>query len=428
MLVVIVSLLSLLLGIGILLVGMGSLGTLLGVRAGIEQFGPPITGVVMAAYFLGFVVGNYICPPLIQRVGHIRAFAVMAAVITAVALLHALVVHPLAWIVLRVVNGACMMGLYMVVESWLNAITPNERRGQVFAVYMATTLMAMAAGQYLILVGDITSMTPFALTAVFLALALIPVALTRISQPVMVAVPRLSLSMLFTAAPLGAAGALFAGLATGAFWGMGPLFAHRIGLSPAGVALFMSVAILGGALLQWPIGRLSDNSDRRRVLAVVCFGAVVAALTAYGFILTIPDALYVSAFIYGGFAFTVYSLSVAHTNDHLDRDQVLEATRSLLLLHGIGAVIGPAVAGLLMEMLGAGSLLLFFAVVLGVLGLYAMVRMRARLPIIPTEPFKPMAGDTSQVVLEMDTRTAPPDSAAEETQASAVAASAQAQR
>lgn len=404
MLKVIVSLFSLLLGIASLLVGMGALGTLLGVRAGIEQFGPPVTGVVMAAYFLGFIVGNYLCPPLIHRVGHIRAYAAMAAIVTAVALSHALVVHPLAWFVLRVVNGACMMGLYMVVESWLNAITPNERRGQVFAVYMATTLVAMAAGQYLILVGEITSMMPFALAAIFLSLGLVPVALTRIGQPVPVEVPRLSLHTLFAVAPLGAVGALFAGLATGAFWGMGPLFAHRIGLPPTGVALFMSAAILGGALLQWPIGRLSDNSDRRRVLAVVCLGAVVAALATYGFILAIPDVLYVSAFIYGGFAFTVYSLSVAHTNDHLDREQALEATRSLLLLHGIGAVIGPALAGVLMEWLGAGSLLLYFATVLALLGLYAVFRMRNRLPIIPAEPFKPMTGETSRVVLEMDPR------------------------
>jgi MFS family permease len=404
MLKFIASLSSLLFGIGLLLVGMGSLGTLLGVRAGIEQFGPPLTGLVMSAYFLGFIVGNYVCPQLIRRVGHIRAFAVMAAVVTAVALIHALVVHPLTWFTLRIVNGACMMGLYMVVESWLNAITPSERHGRVFSVYMATTLVAMAAGQYLILVGEPASIIPFALTSVFLALALVPVALTRVPQPIIAAVPRLSLRMLFVTAPLGAVGALFAGLATGAFWGMGPLFAHRIGLAPAGVAWFMSAAILGGAVLQWPIGRLSDNSDRRRVLAAVCLGGVVAALATYGFVLALPGALYVSAFLYGGFAFTVYSLSVAHANDHLGKEQVLEATRSLLLLHGMGAVIGPALAGLLMDRLGPGSLLLYFAVVLALLGVYAAIRMRVRLPIIPAESFKPMAGETSRVVLEMDTR------------------------
>src|SRR5512139_1986288 len=176
MLKVILSLFSLLLGIGCLLIGLGALSTLLGVRAGIEEFSPELTGLVMAAYFLGFIVGNYLCPPLIHRVGHIRAFAAMAAIVTAAALLHALLVYPFVWFVLRVITGASMMGLYMVVESWLNAITPNQRRGQVFAVYMTTTLLALAAGQYLITTGEITSVRPFALAAIFLTLALVPVA------------------------------------------------------------------------------------------------------------------------------------------------------------------------------------------------------------------------------------------------------------
>jgi len=404
MLRVVVSLFSLLLGVATLLVGMGALGTLLGVRAGIEHFGAPVTGVVMGAYFLGFIVGSYVCPPLLQRVGHIRAFAVMAAITTAVALLHGLVVHPVSWFALRIVNGACMMGLYMSVESWLNAITPNERRGQVFAVYMATTFVAMGGGQYLLLTGDITTLQPFALAAIFLSLGLVPIALTRIGQPTPVTVPRLGLKHLFAMAPLGVVGALCAGLTTGAFWGMGPLFAQRIGLAPAGIAAFMSAAIFGGAMLQWPIGRLSDNSDRRLVLAVVCLGGVVAALMTYAMIQVIPEALYVAAFIYGGFAFTIYSLCVAHTNDHMGRDQVLEASRGLLLLHGVGAVVGPALAGVLMEQLGPGSLPFYFAVVLTLLGIYALVRSRAHIPVIPAEPFKPMAGTTSQVVLEMDTR------------------------
>ncbi len=408
MLRVIVSLFSLLLGVAVLLIGMGALGTLLGLRAGIEQFGPAVTGVVMGAYFLGYITGNYLCPPLIRRIGHIRAFAAMAAVTTAVALAHGLVVDPWMWFGLRVVNGTCMMGIYMTAESWLNAITPGERRGQVFAVYMATTLVASGSGQYLILAGNVTTMTPFALAAIFLALGLVPIALTRIGQPVPVAVPRLSLRTLVEAAPLGVVGALCAGLSTGAFWGMAPLFAYRIGLSPAGVAGFMSATIFGGALLQWPIGRLSDNTDRRKVLAVVCLGAVVAALVSYWIASLLTTTLFVTAFIYGGFAFTIYSLSVAHTNDHLAREQVLEATRSLLLLHGIGAVIGPALAGVLMERLGPGSLLIYFAVVLGVLGIYAYYRTRLRVPIIPAEPFAPMTGDTSRVVLAMDPRVEEP--------------------
>lgn len=405
MLKVILSVLSLLLGIGCLLVGLGALSTLLGVRAGIELFGPRVTGVVMAAYFLGFIVGNYLCPPLIRRVGHIRAFAAMAAIVTAAALLHALLVHPFVWFVLRIITGASMMGLYMVVESWLNAITPNERRGQVFAVYMTTTLLALAAGQYLITTGEISSTRPFALAAIFLALALVPIALTRIDQPVAVETPHLSLRTLFEAAPLGAAGALFAGAGTGAFWGMGPLFAHRIGLDSNGVALFMSITIAGGVLLQWPIGRLSDKSDRRRVLAIVSLFAIGTALVIYAFALYNHTLLYLFTFFYGGFAFTLYSLSVAIANDHLGREQVLEASRTLLLLHGIGAAAGPVLAGLLMAPLGPGALPLFFAAVLTPLAFYAVMQIRIRVPVIPFERFKPMTGEISQNLLKMMQRT-----------------------
>lgn len=408
MLRVIVSLFSLLLAVASLLIGMGALGTLLGVRAGMAQFGAPITGVVMGAYFLGYIIGSFVCPPLLRRVGHIRAFAVMSAVVTAVALIHSLYVEPIAWFALRVINGTCMMGLYMIVESWLNAITPNERRGQVFAVYMATTLVALGAGQYLILVGDLASSVPFALAAIFISLAVVPIGITRIGQPEPVVAPSLSLKRLYRLAPLGVVGALGAGLITGAFWGMGPLFAQRLGLPPREIALFMSAVIFGGALLQWPIGRLSDNSDRRKVLAVISLGGVISALTAYGVAFTLPNTLFVVAFIYGGFAFTVYSLSVAHTNDHLGKEHTLEAARSLLLLNGIGAVIGPMLAGLLMDKLGTGSLLIYLATVLAALGLYALYRTRVHIPVIPAESFKPMAENTSQVVLEMDPRVKEP--------------------
>ena len=401
MLKVILSLFSLLLGIGSLLVGLGALSTLLGVRAGIEQFGPAVTGLVMAGYFLGFIVGNYLCPPLIRRVGHIRAFAAMAAIVTAAALLHAFFVHPFIWFILRLITGTSMMGLYMVVESWLNAITPNERRGQVFAVYMATTLLALAAGQYLIMSGEITSIRPFALASIFLVLALVPVAVTRIDQPLAVDAPHLSLRTLFAASPAGAAGALFAGAATGAFWGMGPLFAHRIGLTSEGVAVFMSITILGGALLQWPIGRLSDKGDRRRVLAVVCLSAMGAAMAVHLFAFNTHGMLYLSSFFYGGFAFTLYSLSVAITNDYLGREHVLEASRSLLLLHGVGASSGPALAGLLMAQLGPGSLPLFFAAVLAPLTVYTVWQIRIHIPVIPFERFKPMTGEISQTILKM---------------------------
>ena len=277
MLTIIGSIFSLLLGAGILLVGIGLLGTLLAVRAGVEHFSDPITGVVMSAYFLGFAAGTYVCPALIRRVGHIRAFAAMAAVASAAAIGHALLVHPVVWAVLRAITGACMVGLYMVVESWLNVLAPRQRRGQIFALYVAVTLVALALGQFLILVGDVDEFMPFGIAAALLSLALVPIALTRVTQPESVEAPELGLRHLYRLSPLGTLGALVAGLVSGAFWGMGPLYAYRVGLSDLSVAGFMATTIIGGALLQWPIGHLSDHHDRRTVLTVVCLlGAVLA--------------------------------------------------------------------------------------------------------------------------------------------------------
>ncbi len=406
MLALFASISSLLLGISILLVGIGLLGTLLGIRAELEHFSDALTGVIMSSYFVGFAAGTFLCPKLIHRVGHIRAYAAMGAVASSAALLHVLFLHPVAWMVLRAVTGFALVALYMVIESWLNVLAPNEHRGRLFALYTALTLFAMALGQYLILAGDTGSFELFVVVAMLLSLALLPVVLTPVLQPTPVEAPSLGLRKLYDDSPLGTAGALLSGVINGAFWGMGPVFAHQIGLTDAGIAAFMSAVILGGALLQWPIGHLSDLRDRRSVIVGAAFAAAALAL-AMATVLEGPGyLLFGFAFLYGGFAFTLYSLSVAHVNDLLEPGQVLNATQGLLLMYGIGAGVGPAAAGLLMERAGPASLLVLAAVLLVALGSFGLHRMRRRGPIPQEEqgPFVPMVR-TSQVALEMDPRT-----------------------
>jgi MFS family permease len=405
MLSVVFRISTLLVGMGILLGGNGLLGTLLGVRAGLEEFPETVTGGIMAAYFLAFILGTFFCPAIIRRVGHIRAFAALAATGSATAIMHALLVHPIAWGVLRVISGICMVGLFMVMESWLNVLAPNERRGRIFAAYTALNLTAMATGQFFILVGDPLSFVPFALVAILYSVAVVPVALTSVPEPAPVHVPHLRLHRLYAISPLGIAGTLVAGLAQGAFWGMGAVFAQGIGLSHGGVAVFMGATIIGGALLQWPIGRFSDHHDRRTVLTIVCFAGALSALAALYVAERSVPALLTSAFIYGGFAFSVYSLSISHVNDHLAPAEVLQATSGLLLVYGIGATVGPALVGIFMDILGPASLLGYLAAVLALLGLFGLYRTRVGAPV-PAEthaPFVPVVR-TSQAALELDPR------------------------
>jgi len=408
------SIYSLLLAIAILLLGSGLLGTTLGIRSGIEAFSDAVTGVVMAAFFLGYVVGSFWCPRLISEVGHIRAFSVMAAIGTVSVIVHGLIVDPFVWWLLRVITGICMVGLYLVVESWLNSLLDKQNRGKMFAVYVSVTLLSLGASQYLILIYGAAELATLALCAIFFALALVPIAVTRLTQPARVVVPKLALRRLVATSPLGVAGALATGLGNGSFWGLGALYAHSLGFPDADIALFMSAIIFGGALLQVPIGHLSDRHDRRKVLMIVCFFTVATALSIFYFAPHSKLGLLISAVFYGGFSFAVYSLAVAHTNDHIETHDVMNATRGLLLLNGVGAAIGPIVAGILMQWYGAQSLILYFAAVFGLLGLFSIYRMLAGASI-PTEEqseFVAMSR-TGQAALEMDPRVEPNHTQAE---------------
>lgn len=366
----------LLLSVAALLSGTGLFGTLLAVRGGIEGYSPGVLGLVMSGYFVGYLVGTFVNPHIISRVGHIRSFAIFAALASSTAMLHVLCTYPLVWGLLRVVTGACMVGLYTVVESWLNTQASSEQRGRVFATYMTVNFVALAVGQALLVLYPVSGFELFAIVTILLSLSLIPVALTSVAQPQPVHVLHLDLRGLFRKSPVGAAGAFWSGLALGAFWGVGAACAQRFGFSEGGVALFMSVTILGGALMQWPIGRWSDRSqDRRRILLMVTSAASVIALLGFLSGSASPHRLMLIMFVFGGMAFAIYPVSIALTNDRLRTDEMLQGASGLLLLNGVGASIGPALAGQVMNVIGPGALLLHFAVTLSLLVVYILWRL-----------------------------------------------------
>ena len=396
------TILILLAGLGVMLVGVGLLGTLLGVRATLESFGSLETGSIMAGYYAGYIAGTLLAPRLIRNVGHIRCFAAFAALGSATSLGFGLLVNPWAWLALRVLNGACVVGLYMVVESWINEQSTGPARGRVFAAYMTSTLIALAAGQFLLLAGDSSTLAVFALAAILISLGVVPVALTRVTEPrIEVAMP-VHLGQLFRISPLGAAGALSAGAVNGAFWGMAPVFGQRLPLDEAQIAQLMSATILGGALLQWPIGHLSDRLDRRIILILTSLATAAVAVLASLLVVDGETGLIPYAFVYGGLMFSLYGISVAHTNDHLEQAQVLEATRGLLLIYGLGAFSGPLLAGVWMEISGPVGLPAISAAIAAALALFGIYRMtrRAPPPIADQTEFVALVR-TSPVALEM---------------------------
>ena len=401
MLATIVPLSALFSGVAVLLLGSGLLGTLLGVRGTLEGFGDQVLGLIMSAYFLGFFVGTFVAPPVIRRMGHIRAFSFFGALFTCTVLLHAMWVTPLAWGLLRVGTGIAVVGLYTVIESWLNATVEGAQRGRVFAVYMAINLVALAIGQQLLRVASPESFALFSLAAILVCAAMLPVTATRMAQPVLLEAERLGVRRMFRLAPAASAGAFFSGVTVGVFWGLGPVYAGRLGLDTDSIAMFMTATIVGGALLQWPIGRFSDTGDRRRTLATACLGAALAAGMAMVMPVATTAGLYGAFFLYGGLAFAVYPVAVAHLLDHVDPAEVLPACSTVLLLHGVGAAIGPAVVGFLMAHLGPRAFPGALMSVQLALGIYVLARLSIRHRESLTEShFHPMLR-TTPTAMEM---------------------------
>jgi MFS family permease len=422
------SLSALLLGVAILFLGNGLQGVLLPVRATIDAFATTSIGLIASAYSAGFMVGCLSMPHIVRRVGHIRTFAVCAAIAASVVLVMALVVHPLVWIALRALSGMCFAGLFMVIESWLNERATSANRGQVLAVYMVINLTAVTAGQMILPLGDPAGFSLFALTAIAITLALVPVGLTTSDAPQPLREVRLRLRRLYAMSPVGVVGGFFVGLANGAFGGLGVVFAEEVGLSITGIALFMSAALVGGALAQLPLGRFSDRTDRRKVIIVVCtFAAAMGGLLAVlgearqsGQLLGVdgdfadlsPWLLIAVATLFGGAIYSQYSLCVAHTNDFVGREEFVEASSGLLLTWAIGASIGPVLGALAIDLVGAGGLFLYTALAHVGFVLFTVYRMTRRAAVAPEDRAPYVAtgrpSRTTPVAVDLDPRAPEP--------------------
>ena len=370
---------ALLVSTALLLTGNGVQITLLPVRGELEAFSNVDLGALGSAYFVGFALGCLWGPHGLRRVGHVRVFLSMAAVASATPLLHALFVEPAPWWLLRGLSGFCFAVLYVVIESWLNDQSSSESRGMVLSAYMFIQLTVITAGQMTLVLYDPQSFELFLVAAVLVSFAAVPVGFTRATTPAPVQATRVRLLRLYRVSPVGFMGCLAVGLANGSFWALGPVYAERIGLDVEGIALFMSAVVIGGALGQWPLGLLSDRTDRRFVVLGICAGAVATAgMLAHG--AQDQRLLLGMGALFGFFAFPLYGVAIAHTNDHVAREDFVEASSGLLLVFAGGAVLGPLAASALMGsgVLGAGALFLFTAAVHGVLAAFTCWRLTRR--------------------------------------------------
>lgn len=339
--------------------------------------GSGLIGAVMACYSAGFILASLYFGRIIHRVGHIRAFAVLAALAAGSTLIYPLFIDPVAWGLMRAVLGFSAAGLFMVVESWLNGRTPREVRGTMLAFYSIATYAALGGGQLLLNAWPVTGFQLFNLAALLFALSLLPVTLTRAPSPELVEAAPVGLGRLYRIAPLGLVGAAVAGVMSGTFVALGPVFGRAIGLGVSDVAVFMAAGMLGGLLLQWPVGWLSDRVNRR--LAIVGVAALATAVAAAIGLLGggSPRLLALMTLLWGGLAFTLYPLCLALSNDFVAPSEIVGTGAGLLLVNGMGMMIGPMVVGRLMAVTGGE---VFFVSLAGtglVFTLFALWRVRA---------------------------------------------------
>lgn len=400
------SLSALILSIVLLVSGNAFLMTLLGIRLSLEQVSPDVIGWVLVCYSIGFVLGTLYVHKIIGRVGHIRAFAVFAAMAAVASLVYPMAMSTFLWAILRVLSGFSIAGVLVVIESWFSSRATNANRGALFAVYQIVFYLSAAGGQLIVNVGDPSSFLPFSLAAILLTLALIPLSLTRMEAPVIEQASRMSIFKLARESFSGVAGALICGVLIGGFYALGPVYATLVGLDVARTSTFMASAIVAAMLVAWPLGRLCDRFDRRRVMFWV---AVLGAGAALGVaILGAGNALVLTLLVgaFTGLSATVYPIAVAITNDRMESHRIVAASATLLLSYGVGSVIGPIVMAELINLFGPAGLFFGNAGFLLLLAGITSYRISHTedVPVEEQEHFVPAMPETSPVLTEMDPR------------------------
>jgi MFS family permease len=391
---------ALLLGVMLLMLGNGIQGTLLGIRGKIEGFSALEMSGVMSAYYLGFLFGSRMAPEMIRRVGHVRVFAALGSLVSAVLILYPVVPNWMGWILMRVVVGFCFSGIYITSESWLNASSSNETRGQALSAYMIMQMVGIIAAQALLNFRDPGGFDLFVISSILVSVAFTPILLSAGTAPAFERTTPLSMRKLFETSPLACVGMFLMGGVFAAQFGMASVWGAEVGLSVRNLSIFVGSIYVGGLVLQYPIGWLSDRVDRRSLIMwLAMLGAVSVAMGA-----VLPwslSILVVIGFLSGGVSNPLYSLLVAYANDHLDRSEMAGASAGLLFINGLGAIGGPLITGWFMQKIGPGGYFLFMALLFAGIAAYAVWRMsRRHAQLFVRRRFRALSPTASAVAVE----------------------------
>ena len=408
---------ALFLGMGFIMMAYGFQGSLLGVRAVQEEFSLTATGFMMSGYFVGYFIGAATIPNIISRVGHIRVFAAFASLASLVILVHSIIIHPLIWFFLRLLTGISMVCIYTVAESWLNDRSSNKNRGSVLSIYMVILYGAMGVGMFLLNFSSPMNFQPFILISVITSIALIPILLTKKKPPTFKKIKIMSLKEIYEASPFGSISSFFYGTIQSALFTLIAVYATSMNFTILEISIVTFLLAVSGAIAQFPIGKLSDIYDRRKVIIFSTFGA--AAFALFTIIVSrqmyLPEGLatsktwfYIFFILFSFCSLPMFSLILAHTNDYINKEKFVAAGAGLQFLFGLGAMSGPFLCSIFMDIVGSNGFFVFLIFFHSLIGIFGIHRMKVRETVDnPDSQFVAMPQTITPAGIELNPTTEP---------------------
>jgi len=373
---VVLAISSLFFSIAFLAIGYGMIMTFVGVFLKEQGTSDMVIGLINAAFFLGAIASSIFSQKIISSVGHIRSFVTFASLMVITFLLHSLFLNEFFWAILRFISGFAYYGLLIILESWLNEKSSNEQRGQILAIYTTIFYLATALGQLLLNIDEDFKHMIFSIGAILVLFSVIFIAMTKIKEPIIKPFERYSFPKLYDVVPLAVTGSFIGGFLIGGFFTMIPLYILKVFDSKEILSFFMTLALVGGLLSQWPLGKLSDIYGRRKIIA---FTGLLTAISSLLFIVLPPSEtmIYVLAVLLGISIFCIYPLSLSRANDVIDENKdIVEISRSLLFAYGTGSFLAPIIIGLGFHYFNHQIMFIIFTILGVYLAIYALSKKR----------------------------------------------------
>ena len=417
---------ALFLGYAVLIIAHGLQGNLLGVRAVLENFNIIATGALMSGYFIGYFVGANSVPGLVSKVGHIRVFAAFASMASLSILFHAIVVNPYAWILGRFITGFSIIGIFIVVESWLNDRATNKTRGKVLSIYMIITFIGLGLGVLLLNFSDPKQYEPFILVSLLLSIALVPILLTKRKAPTFKKISSIKIKELYKISPLATFSMFCSGFIHPVIFTLGAVYGTLMNFSILEISLYLFLITISGAVFQWPIGYLSDLFDRRLIIIITALLGALFAILCFFSVSISPDFInlssdwkiifqhianhrlffYIFISLYAGMSLPLFSLNLAYINDFLPKEKFVSAGAGMQLIFGLSAMFAPFACSFFMKQLGPNGLFIFLFIFQTAIGLFGIYRItKRRIEENPDNTFTPMPRNITPLGIELDPDT-----------------------